>query len=157
MRIVSFLSHNSPKEILQFPDKRLREVSKKVEAFNGETKKIVDELISVTQKVDAHWKLYLGMAAPQIGYNKRIVLVKDSYKKYRVMINPEIIGKKWLLPSFSMCYSVPGLYVVRKYYWVRVKYQDIKGNIKEEILKGGKALALQQEIDHINGKLICDL
>lgn len=156
MRLTPFLAHNSPEEILQVPDERLRKVSERVQKINGETEKIADELISVTQKVDAYWKPYLGMAAPQIGYNKRIVLVKDSYKKYRVMINPEIIGKKWLFPSFSMCYSVPGLYMVRKYYWLKVKYQDQKGVTRQEILKGGKALALQQEIDHIDGKLVCD-
>ena len=70
--------------------------------------------------------------------------------------NPEILNKKWLIPTISACLSLRGVYLIMAYQWIKVRYQDLKGNHNERIFKGRMAVVLQQEIDHINGKLIRD-
>ena len=82
--------------------------------------------------------------------------IKESYHKYTVMINPEIIEQKWFLPSITTCYSLPGIYLRRHHFYFQVRFMDLKGKTHTKIYKGGKAAALQQEIDHINGVLVCD-
>ncbi|MDO8452915.1 MAG: peptide deformylase [bacterium] len=143
-------------KILRYPDKRLKKVSAEVTDFE-EAKKIALELEESTRNVDQPWKLWLGMAAPQIGYNKRLILIKKSFQKYKIMVNPKILEERWRFWTKSTCYSVPGLYLYRSNYWVKVRYQTLKGQTKKEILKGGKAIALKHEIDHLNGILLPDI
>ena len=142
--------------ILQSPDPRLRVVSKNVDTIDDLINKITHELINILRAVDRPYKLWLGMAAPQIGYNVRIIAIRESYRKYTIMINPEIIEQKWFLPGLTACYSLPGLYVRRTHFYFRIRYTDLKGKIHTRIYKGGKAATMQQEIDHINGILACD-
>ena len=144
------------KGILYLPDPRLREISKKVDSINDSVNEIVQELISILRIVDKPYKIWLGMAAPQIGYNIRIIALRESYRKYTVMINPEVLEQKWLLPTITACYSLPGIYLRRHHLYFKIKYMDLKGKDHTIIFKGGKAATFQQEIDHINGVLACD-
>lgn len=145
-------------KILQEPDNRLRIVSEYVKRFDGQVKKISGELFDVLKEVDQPINLWLGMAAPQIGYDKRIVALKKAYKNYTLMINPEILEKKWFLPSIERCFSLrdKGWYLLKRYFFLKIKYQDLLGKYHYETLVGHRACAMQQEIDHLNGKLICD-
>ena len=113
-------------DILQSPDKRLHAVSTKVINFD-EAKKIAQQLIDVTRGVDKPFNFWLGMAAPQVGYDKRIVILRKSYQNYTVMVNPEIVDKKWFLPSVERCYSLKGMgrFLLKRYFWLRIKYQDL--------------------------------
>ncbi len=142
-------------KIVKSPNKQLHLRSSKVISFR-EAKEIVDSLIVVTKKVDKPWSFWLGMVAPQIGFNKRIIILRKNYHTYTVMINPEIIERKWSFPIFSRCFSVDGIYIVNCPYWVKVKFQDLQGEFHTEVALGGKAATLQQEIDHVNGILISD-
>lgn len=147
------VSGTSKTLIVKYPDKRLIIPSEEVGDFS-EAKKIAKQLLEVINSVDFPINLWLGMSAPQVGHNKRIIVLRKSYKHYQVMVNPEIVEKKWLLPSLSSCYSIKGLYVVKRYYWIKVKYFDIEGISHQEIIRGNKACAFQHEIDHLNGKLL---
>lgn len=142
--------------IIQYPDPILHQLCQKVTNFN-EAKKIANKLIEVTKKVDGPLKIWLGMAAPQVGFNKRIIILRRGQGNYTVMVNPEIIDQKWNFPIFSRCFSVKGVYIRKCPYWIKVKYQDLQGKFHTEVVKGGKAATLQQEIDHINGVLISDI
>ena len=143
-------------DIIQDPDERLHTKSIKVTDFQ-DVKEIVDKLISVTKEVDRPWKFWLGMAAPQVGYNKRIFILRKSYRNYTVMVNPEVIEEKWLLPLLCKCYSLKGqLYLTRYHFWFKLKYQDMEDNYHTKILRGGRAACLQQELDHINGIMLSD-
>lgn len=156
MQILPFFPKRNLIEILQYPDKRLRIVCKTVTQFNNEAEQISKDLIHVVKKLDSPFIPWLGMAANQLGYDKRIIVLKGSFHNYTIMINPEIIEKKWLYPTVSSCFSFKGLYLVKKYFWLRIRYQDSHGKSHEETIKGGHASVLQQELDHINGILICD-
>ena len=156
IQILPYIPKNTPPEIIQYPDKRLRETCKKVTNFDQELEKIAHDLISVLKKVDIPFMPWYGMAANQIGYDKRVIAIKRSYHKYTIMVNPEIIEKKWNIYSISSCFSLKGMYLLKRQFWQKVRYQDLKGNHHEDIFKGGYSTVLQQEIDHIDGKLVCD-
>lgn len=95
-------------EIIQDPDKRLHTVCTEVVDFS-EAAKIVDELTKVTKKVNRPFKIWLGMAANQIGHSKRIFILRNSYKDYLTVINPEIVEKQLQIITPSRCYSVKRL------------------------------------------------
>lgn len=141
--------------ILQYPNEILHKVSCEVKDFS-EAEIIAKKLIDVTSKVDKFFNLWIGMAAPQIGYNKRIILLKESKGKYKVIINPEIIETSRMIPTISKCFSVKGIYLLKNPLWIKLKYQDLMQKSHLEIFKGGKAVILQQELDHLNGILIPD-
>lgn len=142
--------------IVQEPDKRLHQVCKSVTSFK-EANEIAEKLIEVTGKVDGIYKPWLGMAAPQVGFDKRVIILKKSHGDYTIMINPEIVEKKYTLPIFSRCFSLNGVYIIKSPYWIKIKYQDLSGKYHQEIVKGGKAATFIQEINHINGILISDI
>jgi peptide deformylase len=146
-----------PPEIIQHPDGRLHQVSTPVTEFDDELLKIVSELKEVTRKVDGFFSfLGLGMAAPQIGYNKRVVVLRRGNNDYQVMINPEVMERKWRFPSISGCYSTEKLHFLMRYFYYHMRYQDEEGEFHEEVIKGRIATVLQQELDHLNGILIND-
>lgn len=157
MAILLIPKYRKPnKNIIQEPDLRLRKVSQKVENIDDKTYQITSELINTLKKIDKPFLFWLGMAAPQIGYKQRIIAVKRFYNNYLVMINPEIVEQKFLLPTLSACYSLKGLYLIKSHYWLKVKYQTLTSKFHTDQFWGGQAILLQQEIDHLNGKLICD-
>jgi len=146
-----------PTEILQEPNTILTSVSEEVTAFDAQTKHISEELKTVIKKTDFRGHIFgLGLAAPQLGYSQRIIALKNSYGDYQIMVNPKIVDQKWLLPWTEKCFSLDGRHFLKRYFWVKVQYQDIEGNDFEEIIIGPRAAVLQQEIDHINGVLISD-
>lgn len=155
-QLLPYFPRKTSKEIIQFPDPRLKKSSQKVKTIDKETKEIAEKLIAVLKEIDTQFNLWLGMAAPQIGDNKRIIILKRSYKKYTIMINPEILEKKWNLPVITGCYSLKGLYLYKSYYYLKVRYQHLNGDIQTETIKGYQAIILRQEIDHLDGKLVCD-
>ncbi len=155
--IILILNREIPSEILQDPDPRLRVNSDTVHSFDDETRKVADELKTVIRKVDRPLKIFgLGMAAPQIGYDKRIAVLKNSYGEYFVVVNPEIVEEKWHFLSPSTCFSLKGMHFLERPFWMKVTYQDLNGNSQEIILRGPKAAVMKQEIDHLNGMLLTD-
>lgn len=110
----------------------------------------------------------IGLAAPQIGVNKRMLVIyypsineEDSYVQH-MLVNPVIIAssiKKCYLTGGEGCLSVdeshPGL-VHRDY---RITVKAIEASTEEEVIikaKGYDAIVLQHEIDHLNGILFYD-
>lgn len=156
VQLISYFPKSTPSEIIQYPDKRLRRVCEKVTKFDDELKKIAEDLAAVLRKVDKPFIPWYGMAANQIGYNKRVIAVKKSYRNYTVMVNPEVIERRSNRYSISACFSLKGIYLLKRYFWQKVKYQDIQGNYHEEVIKGGHSSVLQQEIEHLDGRLIND-
>lgn len=156
MRVLSHFPRRTLPEILQLPDKRLREVSKTIDPTSKEAKRIAQALLSVLRKLDSRFRPFLGMAAPQLGYNKRIVALKMSYGTYEIMVNPEVIKERFFFPVPSACFSVEGVYIIKASLMMKVRYQDLQAITYTKVLFGGKATVMQQEIDHLNGKLVCD-
>lgn len=144
-----------PESIIAEPSDILHTRSKEIEMFDESTKKLGNKLTGTIESLDHPFSfLGLGLAAPQIGENKRIISIRTDRHKYTIMINPVITQKKWLLPWTEKCFSLEGRHLLKRYMWVQVQYQDINGNKHETTLIGPTAAILQQEIDHLDGILI---
>ena len=151
--------------IITTPDPRLREKSEKVGVIDDEILEIISNMrkLSLDWEKDHPYELSAAMAAPQMGKNKRIIIVRDDMEDkanatFTALINPEIIkaeGK--VISDFEGCLSVPSIYgKVPRYSKVRVKAKLEDGT--EVRVKATDELAriLQHEIDHLDGVLFID-
>ncbi len=151
--------------IVTTPDPRLRQKSEKVHQIDDETKRIIDEMIasSLAWEEEHEFELSAAMAAPQLGYNKRIIVVREDMSNkdnanFVPLINPVVIkteGK--IIEDYEGCLSVPSIYgKVGRPYKARIK--AITENGEEVRLKatGFLARTLLHEIDHLDGVLFID-
>jgi peptide deformylase len=103
----------------------------------------------------------VGLAAPQIGVSRRVIVVDvspiDPQQSLFVMINPEIVLQEGDVDHEEGCLSVPDcLEKVKRSEKVRVRGISPDGMRAEVSGEGILAFALQHEIDHLNGVLILD-
>lgn len=153
------------KRIITTPDPRLRAKSAKVRQVTPEIKQIIVDMTeaSLDWEKKHPYELSAAMAAPQLGINQRIIIVRDDLDNkdintFTALINPEIIrteGKT--VKDYEGCLSVPEIYgmVARP---DKVKVKAILEDGTEVRLKAAGYLArtLQHEIDHLNGILFID-
>lgn len=97
----------------------------------------------------------LGVAAPQVGVSLRVVVLYDR----TVMVNPNIIEakgpKKWVPEG---CLSIPGKsFLMHRFSEIKVSYQDVAGKVHVDHCVGIDAQLIQHELDHLDGRLICDI
>ena len=145
------------KKILMYPDPRLLKQSVKIKKIDTEVKTIAEDLVDTMYSAEG-----VGLAAPQIGINKRIFVMdcNDGQEKreYVIVINPEVISSSEELKTYKEgCLSIPEITeeVVRPEK-VKVNYEDLSGKLKTEKLDGLWATCFQHELDHLNGKLFID-
>lgn len=146
--------------IRRFPDPVLREKSERI-------KKLDNNLLELINKVkDLMYvnKGCVGIAAPQAGFLKRLVVVDVSKHKKAIenhglliMINPEIIEADGIIINREGCLSVPDFTGnVRRPENIKVKYIDIEGDERTIKTFGFEAVVIQHEIDHLDGILFID-
>ncbi len=98
-----------------------------------------------------------GLAAPQVGILRRIVLVETEETGLLELINPEIIYREGEQLEAEGCLSIPGEWgITRRPAKVKVKALNRYGEMKEYEGEGLLARAFCHEIDHLNGKLYVD-
>lgn len=148
--------------ILTFPDPRLKEKSEPVPVVSAEVRSFVDDLLETMRASPG----CVGIAAPQVGVPRRIIAVDVSAHRrggqeenhgLLVLVNPEILamGGKQLVREG--CMSVPDYTAnVQRAQWVLVDALDREG--KQVILEaiGFEAVAIQHEVDHLDGYLFLD-
>lgn len=138
-------------EIKKYPDSALKRKSEEVKEVNEETRKLITKMIEAM-----HAKQGVGLAAPQIGVFKRI-LVLDVGEGHKVFINPKIMSKRGREISEEGCLSVPGVFLkIKRAQEVTVEALNEKGEKFKVEADGLLARCLQQEIDHLDGILILD-
>lgn len=144
-------------------DPVLYKKSEKVEELSSEILDIIEDL-----KETLKYSEGFGIAAPQIGINKRIVLINvDSEKctyqdveeiKDLILINPvwkNITEEKY--SEYEGCLSVPEIKgIVERYYKIELKYLDEKFNEQIKVLSGFSARVVQHECDHLDGIVFLD-
>jgi peptide deformylase len=93
----------------------------------------------------------IGLAAPQVGLNKRIFIM-GNLDKLIVCINPEIVSGEGEIKDQEGCLSFPGLWLkVNRYEKIKVKYYNSKAEQIEIDLEGLAARVFQHEYDHLDG------
>lgn len=146
-------------DIVVFPDERLRVKCKTITKFDDELKQFAQDMFDTMYDDNG-----LGLAAPQVGSDKRIVVMdvpleEDGEQGFNkiAMVNPEIIEKSEPTDSTEGCLSVPDYNAcINRYNKVKAKYYDLEG--KECIIEaeGLQAICIQHELDHLDGKLFID-
>ncbi len=143
-------------EILKYPHPILKKRSQEVEKIDGEVKKLIESMRETMYQANG-----IGLAACQVGVSQRVIVLDvspmDPDQEFFAMINPEIVSEEGEVEFEEGCLSVPECVekVKRK---ERVWVRGISPEGKEIEVRGEGilAIALQHEIDHINGILILD-
>ena len=139
--------------VLYLGEESLRKVSEPVEDINDELRTLVREMF-ITMDADRG----IGLAAPQIGKNIRLFIVKIDDGIERIFINPQIIATSEEQCSYEEgCLSIPELYapVVRPES-ITIQYKDINNRRKTLEADGLLARVIQHEYDHLEGVLFID-
>lgn len=142
-------------KILAYGDPRLKRVAEPVDFENTTLKQRTEIVRKMANALRATGHgMQLGLAAPQIGINKRVVIAKGN-----VLFNPEFVPTKAPKDTFfEGCYSVPGkVFKVPRAPYGWLKWQNIDGKHCEQKLKDINAVVVQHEIDHLNGICCCDV
>lgn len=143
--------------ILVLPDARLRAVADPIDAVDDDIKGLAKDMLDTMYDAPG-----IGLAAPQIGVMKRIVvmdLAKEGEKpEPMVLINPEITKFSDVVQTTEEgCLSIPELYYdVERPDAVTVKYTDLDGNEVIKDAEGKLAVCIQHELDHLDGVLYID-
>jgi len=146
-------------EILTYPNKALKQISKPVEVFDEVLHAFVNDL----EETMGEGPGAVGIAAPQIGHAIRIAIVDvSSRKKIKhhgrlILINPEITEWEGLAVGREGCLSVPDYTgnVVRAER-IKLNYFDQFGEPMSFEMEGYEARAVQHELDHLDGLLFLD-
>jgi len=139
--------------IVRYGDPVLEKPSEPITEFNGELRKLADDMFE--SMYAAHG---VGLAAPQIGIGKRIVVIDVTFKEdpdaRLVLVNPEIIKTEGRQRGSEGCLSLPDFREdVTRANKVTVRAQDLEGKWFEKTGEEMLARAFLHETDHLNGKL----
>ncbi|REK76391.1 peptide deformylase [Paenibacillus paeoniae] len=140
--------------IVKEPDPVLREVAKEVTKFNDNLKKLLKDMAETMYDAQG-----VGLAAPQIGISKRVIVVDVGDENGLVeMVNPVIVEQEGEQLGPEGCLSIPNLNGdVLRADRIVVEGQNSSGEKLTVNASGYFARAFQHEIDHLNGILFTDL
>ncbi|HEX2225488.1 MAG TPA: peptide deformylase [Thermoanaerobaculia bacterium] len=139
-----------------YPDPVLRVRCPEVTEFDAALRKLAADMIETMHAAPG-----IGLAAPQVGVEKRVAVVDLSVGEDRsqihVLVNPKIVFKEGLESDMEGCLSLPGINdKVDRPLRVKVKAQDLDGKPVELQAEDWLARALCHEIDHLDGILFVD-
>ncbi|MEM9205135.1 MAG: peptide deformylase [Pseudomonadota bacterium] len=144
-------------DIVTIPDQRLREVATPIDGVDDTVRALADDMLETMYDAPG-----VGLAAPQIGILKRLVVLDvsktESVKAPMILVNPELTWTSDTLSFYEEgCLSIPDYYEdVERPEQCRVRYVDENGKEQERDCDGLLATVVQHEIDHLDGKLFID-
>lgn len=147
------------REIVVYPDKRLKQRSKEVEKFDKELHTLLDDMNETMMAKNG-----VGLAAIQVGVPLRALIInipdeEGNQKQENLIevINPKILESKGSITYTEGCLSVPEYYdEVERAEWVKVEFFDRHGNKQIVETDGLLAVAFQHEMDHLDGHLFIE-
>ncbi|MGN1090955.1 MAG: peptide deformylase [Alphaproteobacteria bacterium] len=144
-------------KIIELPNPILRQVSKEVKQVDEDVKITLADMLETMYKANG-----AGLAAPQVGLLKRMVVIDAARKgeepaPYK-MVNPKIVWHSDELQECQEgCLSIPNQYApVQRFESVKVEYLDENGKSCVLDAKGFLAVAIQHELDHLDGIIFID-
>ena len=139
-------------EIKEYGEPVLREKAIPVKGITSEILNFIKDMAE-TMYADSG----VGLAAPQVGVSKRIMVIDEEEDGLIVLINPMIVKSEGEVVAEEGCLSIPGVYSqVRRSSKVTVKALNENGDPIEITKEGLTSRALQHEIDHLDGILFID-
>lgn len=148
------------RDILLYPDAQLKTMSTEVTDFGQGFQDFIDDLEET--RLDGPGAV--GIAAPQVGYFQRVVIVDVSKMRkpvanhgYMILVNPQITAWDEYEIGREGCLSVPDFTAnVVRAKSIQLTAQDRHGNPLEYEMSGFEARAVQHEIDHLDGLVFLD-
>lgn len=143
-------------KIHTYPDEVLKNPSQAVDDIDGRLQTLIDDMVHTMHAAPG-----IGLAAPQVGVSKRVIVVDLSRAEEDVplvvLLNPQIVDRCGSIDSEEGCLSIPGyVATIRRDEKILVRGFDREGKPIEIESAGLLARALQHEIDHLNGVLFVD-
>ncbi|MFA6760506.1 MAG: peptide deformylase [Sulfuricurvum sp.] len=146
-------------EIIEYPDRRLREISKEVANFDASLHATLDAMYE--KMIASHG---IGLAAIQVALPLRLLLINlpdenemQTKENLLEIINPRITYKDGTTTYQEGCLSVPEFFEdVQRYESITLEYCNRYGECQTLEASGLLSIALQHEIDHLNGVLFID-
>ena len=143
-------------EIRKFPAPVLKRKAEPVSAFDEDLQKLIDDMVETMYAAPG-----VGLAAPQVGVSKRLAVVdissRDEKHPLIVLINPFIVRTDGEIEFEEGCLSIPEYTAkVKRSENLIVRAHDRAGTEVEIEAGGLLAIALQHEIDHLDGLLLID-
>jgi peptide deformylase len=146
------------REVLQFPDPRLKEMSQPIDEISEEIRALAADMCDVMYDEPG-----IGLAAPQVGVPVRMFVIDTEWteegndRSPMVLINPEIVEKSGNIVYEEGCLSVPDYNAdVERASNVTIKAIDLDGKEILEEVEGLRAVCMQHEYDHLDGILFID-
>lgn len=146
------------REVLQFPDPRLKLVARPIDEITDELRQLAADMIEVMYDEPG-----IGLAAPQVGASVRMFVIDTEWndeEKGRnpiVVINPVISEREGRITWEEGCLSVPDYSAtVERDAKILLRGLDLDGKPIEERAEGLRAVCIQHEIDHLDGLLFID-
>ncbi|WP_375783537.1 peptide deformylase [Bradyrhizobium sp. Pha-3] len=137
--------------IVRYPDPRLALPAKPIDLFDDALRELAADLLETMHAAPG-----IGITAPHIGVSLRLVVLElDASEGPQTYVNPELI---WTSPEMILhkegSVSMPGVTdEVERHARVRIRYQDLDGNMQTEESDGLRAVCHQHEIDQLDGVL----
>ena len=146
------------REVLKFPDKRLREMSAPIEEVTDEIRQLTVDMLDVMYDEPG-----IGLAAPQLGETVRLIVIDtewtadDTERNPLVLVNPKIVAREGKISWTEGCLSVPDFEAeVERSAFVRLEATDLEGAKVSIDATELQAVCVQHEIDHLDGILFID-
>ncbi len=148
-------------KILLYPHPLLKTICRPVEGIDGEIAGLIGDLVDTMRAGPGS----VGVAAPQIGVTLRVCVVdvsssrqgKENNHGLLVMVNPEIVGREGSAIMREGCMSVPDYTGdVERATDIEVRFLDGDGVSRRVRASGFEAVAIQHEMDHLDGVLFLD-
>lgn len=150
-------------QIVKTPAPVLTQKAEPVKNFDKKLKKLVDQMIETLAA--ARNPEGVGLAAPQVGISKRIFIAQTNVNqtktppRFEAFINPEIIESSKIRETkptnfLEGCLSIDNIWgFPEREIRLKLRYQDLDGQIKTRSFSGPPAIIVQHEMDHLNGIL----
>ncbi|MBQ1941645.1 MAG: peptide deformylase [Anaerovibrio sp.] len=141
-------------EIVKAGDPGLKQECEIVDKIDSKIRKLLTNMAETMYKADG-----VGLAAPQIGVNKCIVVMDVGDENGLIeMVNPEIVEKEGSMIDSEGCLSVPNVFGdVERFEKVTVEYLNRWGKKKRLTATGLLSRCIQHETDHLKGVLFIDI
>jgi peptide deformylase len=139
--------------IVEAPDKRLTTKSEIIQEITSDIKAFADEMMEVVKAKEG-----LGLSAPQLGRNIRLIVGYFFSQKLTALINPRIVRKEHQKVIFREgCLSCPDREVdISRAEVIMIVAENLNGDKIVKKISGISARIFQHELDHLDGKLITD-
>lgn len=140
------------REIVLYPDAPLTSKALPITDFGPALARLAADMVETMDAYDG-----VGLAGPQVGVSRRILVMREPESEARCLVNPEILERDGEETAEEGCLSLPHVFApVTRAKHIRVRAQNEHGEPVEFVAKDLAARIIQHEYDHLDGRVFLD-